>query len=283
MKKFSERIGVAAIAPMLQTESMNEALRNSIWNLLIALFQNRWPEVATWIGEYVLKVPVDEIPLYESGSRRWVRDHFFKLSWYEIYDLVESVVLNHDEVDPNSDLSNESIASFFNEIFEREMSGYRFINLAIAPISNPAEAMEISGAIERTSQTGLDGAHLHLEAALSLLAKKPEPDYRNSIKEAISAVESVARVLGKENSKGLSDALDELGKKTNLHGGLQAAFNKLYGYTSSENGIRHAILDEPNVGFDEAKYMVVSCSAFVNYLITKAETAGLFKKQNQRQ
>ena len=140
--------------------------------------------------------------------------------------------------------------------------------------------MEISGAIEKTSRIGLDGAHHHLQTALSLLAKKPEPDYRNSIKESISAVESVARVLGKESSKGLSDALDELSKKANIHGALRAGFNSLYGYTSDKDGIRHALLDEPSVGFDDAKYMVVSCSAFVNYLISKAETAGLLMRNN---
>ena len=60
-----------------------------------------------------------------------------------------------------------------------------------------------------------------------------------------------------------------------IHGALKAAFVKLYGYTSDADGIRHAILDEPNVDFDEAKYMVVVCSAFVNYLASKANTAKL--------
>ena len=51
---------------------------------------------------------------------------------------------------------------------------------------------------------------------------------------------------------------------------LEEAFNKLYGYTSNEGGIRHALSegDTPPT-FDDAKYMLVSCSAFVNYLISK--------------
>jgi hypothetical protein len=66
-----------------------------------------------------------------------------------------------------------------------------------------------------------------------------------------------------------------LSKKTELHGALKSAFNKLYGYTSDEDGIRHAILEEKEVGFDEAKYMIVACSAFVNFLISKAAATGL--------
>lgn len=44
-----------------------------------------------------------------------------------------------------------------------------------------------------------------------------------------------------------------------------------------EDGIRHAILEEPNVGFHEAKFMLVACSAFVNFLISKAEAASLLR------
>jgi hypothetical protein len=62
-----------------------------------------------------------------------------------------------------------------------------------------------------------------------------------------------------------------------LHGALRSAFEKLYGYTSDESGIRHAILEDPAVGFEEAKYMIVACSAFANYLAAKAEKAGLLK------
>ena len=46
------------------------------------------------------------------------------------------------------------------------------------------------------------------------------------------------------------------------------AFNMLYGYTSDANGIRHAgNIGGPSSTFEEAKFMLVSCSAFVNYLI----------------
>ncbi|MGQ9708742.1 MAG: AbiJ-NTD4 domain-containing protein, partial [bacterium] len=34
-------------------------------------------------------------------------------------------------------------------------------------------------------------------------------------------------------------------------------------------------LDEPNLSFEDAKFMLVSCSAFINYLITKAAKAGI--------
>lgn len=52
---------------------------------------------------------------------------------------------------------------------------------------------------------------------------------------------------------------------------MEQAFIKLYGYTSDEDGVRHGGIDFNNVPAEDAKYMLVSCSAFVNYLIEKYE------------
>jgi hypothetical protein len=45
---------------------------------------------------------------------------------------------------------------------------------------------------------------------------------------------------------------------------LKRAFDKLYGYTSDADGIRHALLEEDSVTFEQAKFMLVVCSAFTN-------------------
>ncbi len=67
--------------------------------------------------------------------------------------------------------------------------------------------------------------------------------------------------------KTLGDALKELNNNNNnkIHPALCEAFSKIYGYTSDKNtGIRHSIF------FTDAKYMLVVCSAFINYLLAKA-------------
>jgi hypothetical protein len=50
---------------------------------------------------------------------------------------------------------------------------------------------------------------------------------------------------------------------------LKEAFDKLYAYTNSEDGIRHAKMTNNNVSFGEAKFMLVACSAFINYITFK--------------
>ena len=91
-------------------------------------------------------------------------------------------------------------------------------------------------------------------------------DYRNSIKESISAVESIARAISGSDKATLGNALRTIEKKGQLHRALKEGFLKLYGYTSDKQGIRHAMLDEPNITAADARYFLVSCSSFANYL-----------------
>lgn len=52
---------------------------------------------------------------------------------------------------------------------------------------------------------------------------------------------------------------------------LKQGFEKIYGWTNGEDGIRHALLeDRANADFNDAKFILVACSAFVNYLIGKS-------------
>ena len=74
-------------------------------------------------------------------------------------------------------------------------------------------------------------------------------------------------ILGKNST--LGDALKQLEHNgVKIHPCLKSAFEKLYGYTSDASGIRHCgQLDGSKSTFEEARFMFVSCSAFVNYLI----------------
>jgi hypothetical protein len=116
-----------------------------------------------------------------------------------------------------------------------------------------------------------------MNVALHALAQKPNPDSRNAVKEAMSAVESVAKLVGKTNGRGLDGPLGELAEKTGMHPAFTKGLTALYGWTSDGDGIRHALLDPSKVDAPDARFMVIACSAFVHFLIEKAERAGLLK------
>jgi hypothetical protein len=104
---------------------------------------------------------------------------------------------------------------------------------------------------------------------LELLSNRKNPDYRNSIKESISAVESMAKTITQKPKADLEEALRILERSGKIHGALKAGFSKLYGYTSDEGGIRHAMMEEPDLSSSDAQFFLVSCSAFTNYLKSK--------------
>jgi hypothetical protein len=153
-----------------------------------------------------------------------------------------------------------------NSILERELAGYRLIGHTVVDIT---DELEIEMLHEVLSDTRFEGVNAHLERALDLLSDKKNPDYRNSIKESISAVESLARVITRNEKATLDDALKQLEKSKKLHPALKKGFSSLYGYTSDEQGVRHAMLAEPNLSAADAKFFLLSCTSFVNYLKSK--------------
>lgn len=76
----------------------------------------------------------------------------------------------------------------------------------------------------------------------------------------------MARIVAESPKATLSDALKAMEKSGTLHPALKEGFMKLYAYTSDEGGIRHAMLDEPNLTAADARYFLLSCTSFVNYL-----------------
>ena len=140
------------------------------------------------------------------------------------------------------------------------------------PAVTPEEGGAVVEALQTLGKAGLGGAASHLRNASECINAR---DWAGSVRESIHAVESVARQLDPAASRTLQPALTSLERSGTLHPALKEAFNKLYGYTSDEQGVRHALLDRPdhNVGMDEALFMLSACASFASYLWRK-HTAG---------
>ena len=180
----------------------------------------------------------------------WIRDDFFQCEWYEVYNFVEFVAIRY----PYEGYKDEFTRAC-NRVLESEVSAYRFVNGVVTRITEQAEIDEIDLALEKTQGP----VRTHLRRALELLSDRKFPDYRNSIKESISAVESlVARIVGEKGT--LGQLIKKLEDEIGLHPALRTAFSSLYGYTSDEGGIRHAILESEKIVFEDAKFFLVVCS-----------------------
>ncbi|MHB1247572.1 MAG: AbiJ-NTD4 domain-containing protein [Sulfuriferula sp.] len=267
MKSFSQRKGIVPVADIIQVNSMNVDLRNSLWNILfVTIWTNNQflsgygkPGIeqfsrSLWFSYF--KLPIDRRPDDAYFILEEIRTYFFSCAWNEVYDFIEFVVSYYDKVFPG-------FSKLINEILEIESSGYRVVSGHIVDITSEQEVEMLENAIRDTQFAGVAA---HLERALELLSDRGHPDYRNSIKESISAIESMARIVAQDSRAMLPDALKTMEKNGRLHTALKEGFIKLYGYTSDEDGIRHAMLNEPNISAIDAKFFLLSCTSFSNYL-----------------
>lgn len=194
-----------------------------------------------------------------------------QLPWNGILDMVEFVCKWLSVNIANFSFLDEILNVFefdLNNEFERLDYGYRVVNHCVTDITSEAELETITEAIKNSK----DNVSEHLQKAVAHYSTRPNPDVRNSIKESISAVEAVCRELTGENT--LGQALKRLEDNgVVIHKMLNDEFTKFYAYTNNpDSGIRHALMDNDGTyvpSKDEAYYMLVTCSAFVNYLRRK--------------
>src|SRR5262249_1603017 len=147
-------------------------------------------------------------------------------------------------------------------------SAYRFVGEILAPITSDLEVSTIEESMNLSDT--FSGARSHIRHAVALFAQKPKPDYRNAVKEAMSAVESVVRIVTGSKKATVGDALRKLEEAKPMHPAFKQAMDKLYGYTSDEGGIRHSLIDLDKVDEVDAKFMIVTCSAFVNFCVQRS-------------
>lgn len=146
---------------------------------------------------------------------------------------------------------------------ERLRCAYRLIDNSIMPVATPEEGAAIQTALNVLSAKGMGGARSHIINAGSALTAG---NFTDSIRESIHAVESTARALTGKLS--LREALNELVKIHPMHSALKEGLNRIYGYTSDANGIRHPIVGDeaPEAGEAEALFMLGACASFVTFL-----------------
>jgi len=224
MGLFSHRKGLKPVKTQIQVGAMDEDLRNGLWN---ALTQYYWENVKPhpygsgkflsdeenqgalilcrrlWLNYF--KVPVDSLSDYWPEVYKIIRHYFFRCAWNEVYDFVEFVAASYPD---QYDLVTTKFRSYCNRILEREVSAYRFIADKIAQVTDEQEIAAIEEAAG--SAGSLKPAATHMKAALDLLADRKSPDYRNSIKESVSAVEAACRVMAGEEKADLDKALKQL-------------------------------------------------------------------------
>ena len=276
---FSQAQGYEEIPRPLVLGELSDEARIRLWNLLVLesrgsfspstsgvwALHNGWRSILeTLHSEFILN------PMYEFPTGSFSHSNPFidtykpailrDLSFNRVFDLFQ-MIMRHPRCPV--DFTVEVAAMFrvcrLAYVVDIEQP------VTILPAVTPQEGEAIIGAIKELRQVGLQGAETHLKKAGEHLNSGDWPD---AVRDSINAVESVARQLDPDASKELEPALASLEKKGRLHPAMKQAFSRLYGYTSDEEGIRHALLTNATspAGKDEAVFMLGACASFASYL-----------------
>jgi len=267
---FSQRKGHKPVSQIIQRDGISQELRNTLWNILdlslwrregfldVQRFQRSGMDTySTLLWLEYFKRPIDIRPRNPWEILKEIRNHFFRCEWYEVYDFLEFTLGVREDA---------KLTEAINAVLASELSAYRFIGNVCTDITDEQEIQMLEAALADNDYPGVTS---HLKRALELLSNRENPDYRNSIKESISAVESLAKSITGRPQATLVEALSIIEHQGKMHQALLKGFSALYGYTSDEGGIRHAMLKETNLTPADAKFFLMSCTSFIHYLKSK--------------
>lgn len=289
---FSDRHGINPLNTQMQFKDFDEHTRTAMLNTLHDILQmvdkesyaytmghDRWPVFYLDIATNVYNQETDKLENFdEFDLENIVKGYIRRTILFDTYDSVLTLIEyilnytadNFGNRQPQFD--GETIYYFdekkyMNKLFEKEYVGYRFIDDCIVPITDDTEIKEI----EETLDTKIQTSKKHIEKALGFLSDREKPDYKNSVKESISAIEAACKVILGNDSVDLSNAIKKLKDKgIELHPALLQAIDKLYAYAGDKGGVRHSEKSvESNVTFEEAKLILVTSCALSNYLIAE--------------
>ncbi|TFC87456.1 AbiJ-NTD4 domain-containing protein [Cryobacterium sp. TMT4-31] len=276
---FSEANGYSEPRTIAQVDGLDIVTRIAVWNAIYpairksefgyhnqennSMIFDKTPEVV-WT-DFFGKM-VDEVP---SGDVVWSMSKQVMLEepLNRVFDLLEVVIpaLVFDLPEQSTDR--------VNDVFIRHLVGYRVVRRRVIRIDFGVESDSVVAALSASSLPGLEGVFKHIENSIVLLSERNAPDYPNTVKEAMSGVEAMCEFLTGKNQ--LGKALKDFSNTGLAISGVQIeAWNKMYGWASNENGVRHGSFRIPNVDHAIAKYLVITGAAFVSLLIEKAREAG---------
>ncbi|MCA9517080.1 MAG: hypothetical protein KC635_19190 [Myxococcales bacterium] len=272
---FSQRYGFAPIEVPVQLDYMSDELRTGLWNVLKPIWDacergTTATDLGTWLSETLadgfFRWNIDELSHYFYENRRMFREAFFqRLSWVHAYDFIEFLA--------GLDLPRrDELLANWNKALERDNSGYRLVDGIVTRITDEHEVASVESALHALEP--FPNAREHLANAARFLGDRTSPDYGKSIAESLHAIEALCQVLTDNPKAELGAALKVLEERGTLHGALKAAFSALYGYASDAPGIRHGKgFGDERPDQADARFMLITCSAFVNYVVAKQAVA----------
>jgi len=260
-------------------------LRNSLWNLLFRVVSSTdfskiaWTTVLRGAALAFFREPIDELPLTDNdASRLALKERFFGLPEHRVFDLFEFLLA--DDRAGLKELDRKLIRRSVNELLEREAAPVRLYRDRFRPFQGALEFDGMAAAEEAVSLFDLAAARRHLDAAYAYLSRRPEPEARGALREAVLAVAAVAlEVAQRDGGEGdaaprlvvgsVAHAAKNAGIRPDLLPGIEALLRRAHAISGLPAGPEEGEAPREAEGVDprEAHLLVVFASSLVHYLL----------------
>lgn len=269
---FSQREGLVQLPTQLKLGQVSAELRRLIdyyigleiereesFGVSGGYFDGSWKRLAKDFHVLFLKKNATTYKNSSYDFRRLVETVCTKAKFGQLFDFVEFFIMHS--------ASSQELKNDLTSAFVAARAAYRVVDAEIVAIGTEQQAEAFEAAVAAAEAAEAIAARKHLVSAGKELRLS---NWAGSVRESIHAVESMVLKFAPE-AKTLGAALSVLERDGHLHGSLKSAFGKLYGYSSDEEGVRHALVfgDVAHVDEADALFMLGACASFVSYLIAR--------------
>ena len=260
---FSKRYGLRPTPEGLMYEDVGERARAGLFHMAYQFFEE-------YLDLYRALCAALRIPwVWDVGNDRQASRAIEKLimncQWWQFYDICE--VLWQSLKYKRDNLSEE-----INTLFREEHLGFELRDGKVEKIGSGFIDARIEEARYLLKEPEFKGADKHFEKAMKALNARPNPDVENCVKDAVSAIESVGRIIVNDEKALLSDIIKEMAKNKTIPKPLDEAIQKIYAYRGDQPGVAHGLVGTSKVTIDEAEFVLAMSAAIIIYLVKKRQS-----------
>jgi hypothetical protein len=258
-QRFSDRFGGRPTPEPVKPDEVPDSAKVALNQLVSELRDKALPSLTRmWIAA---NEELRRIAPEGGVSVGIFRSLILEAQWWEFYEICEALVrVAKDQ--PHA-------VGRIEALFAAENLAYEMTDNGIAwRYSSPAKQT-----VEEAERLLVEASELVAPArqwqkAQEHLSKRP-PDYENCVKDAIGALEGVARILTGKTGQTLSKILPDLAGRAGMHKTLETAIDKLYAYRGDEQGVAHGATNKELANLAAEAEMILCWTAGAIVYFTK--------------
>lgn len=218
----------------------------------------------------------DDYYLSHTPAIEVLRNLVMNISWYRFYDTVEIVaerIIDIDDADSftqsrkNESFSFSAYRQRVNELFSEYNVDWKMNESGQLELPLPPFLEDKAKSTEERLADQFAPARMHFRKARGF-ALGSHRDAENSIKESISAIESICKTFYPDAST-LGDALKMMRKDGSVSSMLITIVEKFYAYANAEPAVRHGSNKDSVVLEHDAELALHFAAAFIRTLIVR--------------